>query len=150
MELAKGTERSPLRVSYSDIKRLLSNAHIVLDSKFLLRKGKDAAAPRGLPLTILSCSERSVRQLNRKRSPTATRHSSQKRFNVPKGADAKTIPKLFAKFERTVSVDDNPAGNVGPRQTVVTSKNVAKVSGVVEQNPRNTVRRIASETGLKR
>ncbi|GBN52381.1 hypothetical protein AVEN_78328-1, partial [Araneus ventricosus] len=40
------------------------------------------------------------------RSPTATRHSFQKRFNVPKGPDAKTIRKLFAKFERTGSVDD--------------------------------------------
>ncbi|GBM50518.1 hypothetical protein AVEN_160740-1 [Araneus ventricosus] len=40
-------------------------------------------------------------------------------------------------------------GNVGPRQTVVAPENVAKVSGIVQQNPRNTVRRIASETGLK-
>ncbi|GBN33111.1 hypothetical protein AVEN_91006-1 [Araneus ventricosus] len=52
--------------------------------------------------------------------------------------------------ERTGSVDDNRVGNVGPRQTVVISENVAKVSGIVPQNPRNTVRRIASETGLKR
>ncbi|GBN67990.1 hypothetical protein AVEN_157759-1 [Araneus ventricosus] len=44
----------------------------------------------------------------------------------------------------------NTKRNVGPRQTVVTSENVAKVSGIVQQNPRNTVRRIASETGLKR
>ncbi|GBL88043.1 hypothetical protein AVEN_133702-1 [Araneus ventricosus] len=84
------------------------------------------------------------------RSPMATRRSFQKRFNVPKGPDAKTIRKLFAKFERTDSVDDNRVGNVGPRQTVVTPENVAKVSGIVQQNPRNTVRRIASETGLKR
>ncbi|GBM01602.1 hypothetical protein AVEN_60019-1 [Araneus ventricosus] len=84
------------------------------------------------------------------RSNTATRLSFQKRFNVPKGPDAKTIRKLFAKFERTGSVDDNRARNVGPRQTVATSENVAKVSGIVQQNPRNTVRRIALETGLKR
>ncbi|GBM34998.1 hypothetical protein AVEN_240360-1 [Araneus ventricosus] len=84
------------------------------------------------------------------RSPTATRRSFQKRFNVPKGPDAKPIRKLFAKFERTGSVDDNRVGNVGPRQTVVTSENVVKVSEIVQQNPRNTVRRIASETGLKR
>ncbi|GBM37393.1 hypothetical protein AVEN_28345-1 [Araneus ventricosus] len=62
----------------------------------------------------------------------------------------KTIRKLFVKFERTGSVDDNRVGNVGPRQTVVTPENVAKISGIVQQNPRNTVRRIASETGLKR
>ncbi|GBO27612.1 hypothetical protein AVEN_101000-1 [Araneus ventricosus] len=48
------------------------------------------------------------------------------------------------------SVDDNQVGNVGPRQTAVTSENGAKVSGIVQQNPRNTVRRIASEAGLKR
>ncbi|GBN93261.1 hypothetical protein AVEN_80066-1 [Araneus ventricosus] len=84
------------------------------------------------------------------RSPTATRRSFQKRFNAPKGPDAKTIRKLFAKFERTGSVNDNRVGNVGLRQTVVTCENVAKVSGIVQQNPRNTVRRIASETGLKR
>ncbi|GBM80833.1 hypothetical protein AVEN_219580-1 [Araneus ventricosus] len=83
-------------------------------------------------------------------SPTATRRSFQKRFNVPNGHDAKTIRKLFAKFERTGSVDDNRVGNVGPKQTVVTPENVAQVSGIVQQNPRNTVRRIASETGLKR
>ncbi|GBN37907.1 hypothetical protein AVEN_265073-1 [Araneus ventricosus] len=84
------------------------------------------------------------------RSHTATRRSFQKRFNVPKGPDAKTIRKLFAKFERIGSVDDNRVGNVGPRQTVVTPENVAKVSGIVQQNPRNTVQRIASYTGLKR
>ncbi|GBL81981.1 hypothetical protein AVEN_50561-1 [Araneus ventricosus] len=47
-------------------------------------------------------------------------------------------------------MDDNRVLNVGPRQTVVTSENVAKVSGIVQQNPRNTVLRLASETGLKR
>ncbi|GBM12634.1 hypothetical protein AVEN_46128-1 [Araneus ventricosus] len=85
------------------------------------------------------------------RSPTATRRSFQKRCNVvPKGPDAKTIRKLFAKLERTGSLDDNRMGNVGFRQTVVTSENVAKVSGIFQQNPRNTIRTIASETGLKR
>ncbi|GBM35788.1 hypothetical protein AVEN_108978-1 [Araneus ventricosus] len=84
------------------------------------------------------------------RSPTATRRSFQKRFNVPKGPDAKSICKLFARFERTGSVDDNRVENVGSRQTVVTPENVAKVSGIVQQNPRHTVGRIASETGLKR
>ncbi|GBO27624.1 hypothetical protein AVEN_267443-1 [Araneus ventricosus] len=62
----------------------------------------------------------------------------------------KPFARLFAKFEWIGSVDDNRVGNVGPRQTVVTPENVAKVSGFVQQNPRNTVRRIASETGLKR
>ncbi|GBM45675.1 hypothetical protein AVEN_237914-1 [Araneus ventricosus] len=80
----------------------------------------------------------------------ATRRSFQKRFNVPKGPDAKTIRKLFAKFERTVSVDDNRVGPDGLRQTAVTFENVATISGIVQQNPWNTVRRIASEIGLKR
>ncbi|GBO07747.1 hypothetical protein AVEN_198583-1 [Araneus ventricosus] len=84
------------------------------------------------------------------RSPTATRRSFQKRFSVPKGPDAKTIRKLFSQFERTSSVADNRVGNAGPRLTVVTSENFAEVSGIVQQNPRNTDRRIASETGLKR
>ncbi|GBL99132.1 hypothetical protein AVEN_64127-1 [Araneus ventricosus] len=66
------------------------------------------------------------------RSPTATRRSFQKRFNVPKGPDAKTIRKLFAKFKRTGRVDDNRVGNAGPRETVVTPENVAKVSGIVQ------------------
>ncbi|GBL97589.1 hypothetical protein AVEN_49108-1 [Araneus ventricosus] len=48
------------------------------------------------------------------RSPTATRRSFQKRFNVPKGPDANTIRKLFAKFERAGSVNDNRVENVGP------------------------------------
>ncbi|GBL98188.1 hypothetical protein AVEN_268274-1 [Araneus ventricosus] len=50
----------------------------------------------------------------------------------------KPFARLFAKFERTGSVDDNRVGNVGPRKTVVTPENVAKVSGIVQQNPRNT------------
>ncbi|GBN63229.1 hypothetical protein AVEN_188110-1, partial [Araneus ventricosus] len=62
----------------------------------------------------------------------------------------KPFARLFAKFERTSSVDDNRVGNVGLRQTIVTSKNVAKASGIVQVNPRNTARKIASETGLKR
>ncbi|GBO06221.1 hypothetical protein AVEN_245154-1 [Araneus ventricosus] len=57
----------------------------------------------------------------------------------------KPCTRLFSKFEQTGSVDDNRVGNVGPSQT----ENVAKVYGIVQQNPRNTVRRIASETGLK-
>ncbi|GBM96085.1 hypothetical protein AVEN_237453-1 [Araneus ventricosus] len=61
------------------------------------------------------------------RSPTITRCSFQKRFNFPKGPDAKIIRKLFAKFERTGSMDDNRVGNVGLRQTVVTPEYVAKV-----------------------
>ncbi|GBN31561.1 hypothetical protein AVEN_100073-1 [Araneus ventricosus] len=47
-------------------------------------------------------------------------------------------------------MDDNRVGNVGLWQTVVTPENVSKVSAIVQQNPRNTVRRIASVTGLKR
>ncbi|GBN75477.1 hypothetical protein AVEN_190956-1 [Araneus ventricosus] len=82
------------------------------------------------------------------RSPTATRRSFQKRFQ--KDPMQKPFARLFAKFERTSSVDDNRVGNVGARQTVVTPENVAKVSGIVQQNPTNTARRIASETGLKR
>ncbi|GBL75678.1 hypothetical protein AVEN_154989-1 [Araneus ventricosus] len=46
----------------------------------------------------------------------------------------KPFARLFTKFERTGSVDDNRVGNVGPKQTVVTSENVAKVSGIVQQN----------------
>ncbi|GBN76795.1 hypothetical protein AVEN_45065-1 [Araneus ventricosus] len=84
------------------------------------------------------------------RSPTLTRRSFQKRFSVRKGPDAKTIRKLFSQFERRSSVDDNRMGNAGPRLTAVTSENVVEVSGIVQQNPRNTDRRIASETGLKR
>ncbi|GBM67502.1 hypothetical protein AVEN_73649-1 [Araneus ventricosus] len=84
------------------------------------------------------------------RFPSATRRSFQKLFNVPKGPDAKTIHKLFAKFERTGSVNDNRVGNVRPKRTGITPENVAKVSGFVQHNLRNTVRRNASETGLKR
>ncbi|GBL79126.1 hypothetical protein AVEN_92377-1 [Araneus ventricosus] len=85
-----------------------------------------------------------------KESPTATRRSFQARFNVPKGPDAKTIRMLFAKFQRTGSVTDDLVGNVGRQQTAVTPENVATVSGIIQQNPMSSVRRIASETGLKR
>ncbi|GBM85875.1 hypothetical protein AVEN_89748-1 [Araneus ventricosus] len=85
-----------------------------------------------------------------KESPTATRRSFQARFNVPKGPDAKTIRTLFAKFQRTGSVTDDLVGNVGRQQTAVTPENVATVSGIIQQNPMSSVRRIASETGLKR
>ncbi|GBN81750.1 hypothetical protein AVEN_191942-1 [Araneus ventricosus] len=62
----------------------------------------------------------------------------------------KPFARLFAKFERTGSVHDNRVGNVGPRQTVATFSEVTKVSGIIQQNPRNTASRIASETGFKR
>ncbi|KFM66908.1 Transposable element Tcb1 transposase, partial [Stegodyphus mimosarum] len=84
-----------------------------------------------------------------KHSPTATRRSFQNRFNVPVGPEAKTIRMLFAKFEWTGSVPDDRKGNVGPTQTVVTPENATKVSGIVQQNPRKRIQRIASETGLK-
>ncbi|GFT00104.1 uncharacterized protein TNCV_1672401 [Trichonephila clavipes] len=83
-------------------------------------------------------------------SPTATRRSFQARFNVPKGPDAKTIRTLFAKFQRTGSVTDDLVGNVGRKQTAVTPQNVATVSGIIQQNPMSSVRRTASEVGLKR
>ncbi|GBM05868.1 hypothetical protein AVEN_11801-1 [Araneus ventricosus] len=85
-----------------------------------------------------------------KESPTATRRSFQARFNVPKGPDAKTILTLFAKFQRTGSVTDDLVGNVGRQQTAVTPENVATVSGIIQQNPMSSVRKIASETSLKR
>ncbi|GFX43507.1 nucleic-acid-binding protein from transposon X-element [Trichonephila clavipes] len=101
-----------------------------------------------------SRSERSVPLLKRERrlqeSPTATRRSFQARFNVPKGPDAKTIRTLFAKFQRTGSVTDNLVGNVGRKQTAVTPQNVATVSGIIQQNPMSSIRRTASEAGLKR
>lgn len=83
-------------------------------------------------------------------SVTATRRSFQKRFNVAKGPVAKTIRRLFAKFERTGSVADDLVGHVGSRPAVVTPENVATVSGIIQQQPRRSVRRIAAETGLKR
>ncbi|GBN16432.1 hypothetical protein AVEN_205336-1 [Araneus ventricosus] len=74
------------------------------------------------PSLASSRLERSFLPMNREkrleRSPTSTRRNFQKRFNVPKGPDAKTIRKLFAKFEQTGNVEDNRVGNVGPRQTV--------------------------------
>ncbi|GFY07998.1 DUF4817 domain-containing protein [Trichonephila clavipes] len=83
-------------------------------------------------------------------STTATRRSFQARFNVPKGPDAKTIRTLFAKFQRTVRVTDDLVGNVGRKQTAVTPQNVETVSGIIQQNPMASVRRTASEAGLKR
>ena len=53
------------------------------------------------------------------------------------------------KFEWTGSLADDRKGDVGPRQTVVTLENAAKVSGIVQQNPRKNILCIASPTGLK-
>ncbi|GBO34110.1 hypothetical protein AVEN_196118-1, partial [Araneus ventricosus] len=102
-------------------------------------------------LNVLRCTLEQRGEYHRlKESPTATRRSFQARFNVPKGPDAKTIRTLFAKFQRTGSVTDDLVGNVGRQQTAVTPENVATVSGIIQQNPMSSVRRIASETGLKR
>ncbi|KFM63937.1 hypothetical protein X975_24119, partial [Stegodyphus mimosarum] len=65
------------------------------------------------------------------------------------GPDEKTTCMLFVKFERTGSVAADRKENVGPRQTVVTPENAAKVSGIVQQNPQKSIQRTASETGLK-
>ncbi|GFX97873.1 uncharacterized protein TNCV_4905241 [Trichonephila clavipes] len=83
-------------------------------------------------------------------APTAARRCFQTRFNVSKGPDAKTIRTLFAKFQRTGSVTDDLVGNVGCKQTAVTPQNVATVSRIIQQSPTSSVRRTASEVGLKR
>ena len=65
----------------------------------------------------------------------ATCRSFQNRFKVSIRPDAKTI-RLFVKFEQTAKVADDRKGNVGRGQTVITPENAAKVSGIVQQNPR--------------
>lgn len=64
------------------------------------------------------------------RSPMATRRGFEKRLNVSKVRHVKIIGKLFAKFNRTGSVDDNVLRNFGPEQIVVTPGNVMKCSGI--------------------
>lgn len=86
----------------------------------------------------------------RKHSLTATRHSFQKRFNLPKGHDAKTIHKLFFKLQRTFSVADYLVRNFSRNKTAFTPENVATVSGMIQQHPRKSVQKLSAETGLKR
>ena len=83
-----------------------------------------------------------------KHSSTATHRGFKIRYNVPAGPDAKTIRMLFVKFERAGSMADDWKGNVGPRQTVLTPKNAAKVSRIVQQNFRKSILWIASATDL--
>lgn len=70
------------------------------------------------------------------RSPRATTGSFETCFNIP---NAKIIRKLFAKYELNVSVDDTRVDNIPPRQTVATTGNVGKVSGIAQRNPQNNV-----------
>ncbi|GFX86700.1 uncharacterized protein TNCV_1408981 [Trichonephila clavipes] len=114
---------------------------------------KEVSVPKEEIKTMYSIEERVFLVLEYHRlqeSPTATRRSFQARFSVPKGPEAKTIRSLFAKFQRTGSVTDDLVGNVGRKQTAVTPQNVATVSGIIQQNPMSSVRRTASEAGLKR
>ena len=50
---------------------------------------------------------------------------------MAKGAVAKIIRKLFAKFEWTGSVADDLVWHIGSRLAVVTPENVATVSVIV-------------------
>lgn len=72
-------------------------------------------------------------------TPTATRRSFQKIFNVLKKRHAKVICKIFAKFERNRSVSDNYVGNVGRRQTAVSPRTNTNVSETLQQYERNSV-----------
>ena len=58
-------------------------------------------------------------------------------------------PFVCSKFERTGSGADDRKGNVGPKKTVVTLEIAAKVSEIVQQNPRKSIGRNASATNLK-
>ena len=77
-----------------------------------------------------------------KHNPTTICRCFQNRFNAPVGPDTKIIRMLFAKFE----VADDPKGNVGPRQSVVTPENSANVSEIAQQNPKKSIRQITSAT----
>ncbi|GFT99956.1 hypothetical protein NPIL_589631 [Nephila pilipes] len=68
---------------------------------------------------------------------------------VPKGLDTKIIRKLLIKFERTGSVIGDLVGNVDLSQTITSPKNNATFSGILHQNPRKSMRTIASDTCLK-
>lgn len=81
-------------------------------------------------------------------SPTATRRSFQKRFQVAKGPDGKTIRELFKKFQQTGNVADAYVGNVGPTHSVVTPENATTLAAVIERHPNKSVRRLAAESGI--
>lgn len=81
-------------------------------------------------------------------SPTATRRSFQKRFQVAKGPDGKTIRELFKKFQQTGSVADALVGNVGRTHSVVTPENATRLSAIIERRPSMSVRRLAAESAI--
>ncbi|GBM52951.1 hypothetical protein AVEN_111306-1 [Araneus ventricosus] len=79
-----------------------------------------------------------------------TRRSFQRRSDVRRGPSYNAIKALFEKFERTGNVNDDRIGNVGRPRSAVTESKADVVQQVILQQPRTSVRRVASRTGLRR
>ncbi|GBM64838.1 hypothetical protein AVEN_197056-1 [Araneus ventricosus] len=79
-----------------------------------------------------------------------TRCSFQRRFDVGRGPSENAIKALFEKFERTGNVNDDRIGNVGRPRCAVTESNADAVQQVILQQPRTSIRRVASRAGLRR
>ncbi|GBN62463.1 hypothetical protein AVEN_192811-1 [Araneus ventricosus] len=78
-----------------------------------------------------------------------TRRSFQRRFDVRTGPSDNAIKALFEKFERTGNANDNRIGNVGRPRSAVTESNADDIQDILQQ-PRTSVRRVASRAGLRR
>lgn len=81
--------------------------------------------------------------------PMATCSSFETQLNVPKSPNMKTVYQLIDKFLWTDNMADDLVENISLKKTIVTSENVAIVSGFNWQNSRKSIQRIATEIGLK-
>ncbi|PSN54345.1 hypothetical protein C0J52_16036 [Blattella germanica] len=77
----------------------------------------------------------------------------QERFRAWTGRDAPsrlTIGRIYEKFVRTGSVQDDCKGNSGRKRSVRTEENIINVQGAMVASPTKSTRRLARETKISR
>ncbi|GBN01084.1 hypothetical protein AVEN_94205-1 [Araneus ventricosus] len=79
-----------------------------------------------------------------------TRRSFRRRFDVRRDPSDNAIKALIKKFERTGNVSDDRVGNVGRPRSAVTESNADAIQQVILQQPRTSVRSVASRAALRR
>lgn len=65
-------------------------------------------------------------------------------FGDEKKPKPDTVKTAVEKFETNFTILDNLAGNVGPKLTVLTDRNIKKVQDFYEAHPTISVRRVAA------
>ena len=73
-----------------------------------------------------------------------------KHFEVRNAPERKTIARIVRKFPNLGTVCDLQKGESGRKRTARSEENVVTVREAILRSPRQAVRRLSSETGIKK